>query len=88
MENMTREMFKELFGLNDNDSGMEYADEQNESGLSWWEIAKSNISAMNYLLLNDEYNIEIQDVRRDKDGCISRNSFWEKIFRFSTTKLN
>ena len=51
---MTREMFKELFGLNDDDMGMEYADEQHEAeGISWWEIAKADIASMNYIILNN-----------------------------------
>jgi hypothetical protein len=50
MKEMTRQKYKELFSLNDYDSGMEYADERHEEGVSWWEIAKADISTMNYLL--------------------------------------
>lgn len=47
---MTREQFKELFNLNDDDNGMEYADEQHEEGMSWFEIAKISIATMSFLL--------------------------------------
>lgn len=54
MENMTREMYKELFNLTDSDAGMEYADEEHEViGKSWWEIAKAQVATMNFLLIND-----------------------------------
>lgn len=51
---MTREQFKELFGLNDEDAGMEYADELHEAGEGWWNIARGNIATMNMLLLGEE----------------------------------
>ena len=53
MKNITREQYMDLFNLTEFDAGMEYADEQNLEGMSWYEIAKANIATMNYLLLNN-----------------------------------
>lgn len=50
MKNMTREMYKELFNLTDSDAGMEVADEQVSTGLTYYEVAKSTIATMNFLL--------------------------------------
>lgn len=52
---MTREQFKELFGLKEEDAGMEYADELHEDGECWWDIARGNIATMNMLLLRGEH---------------------------------
>lgn len=49
---MTREIFKELFNLSEGDDGLDYADEQHENGMTWFEIAKSTIATM-YMLLED-----------------------------------
>lgn len=49
---LTREQFKELMGLKDDDNGMEYADALHFEGQSYWEIAQSLIATMNFLLLN------------------------------------
>ena len=51
---MTREQFKLLFMMEDDDAGMEYADEEHASGKSWFEIAQGNIATMNALILNQD----------------------------------
>ena len=51
---MTREQFKLLFGMNDDDNGMEYADELHHEGMSWFEIARDFIATMNGLILDSE----------------------------------
>ena len=47
---ITREQFMELMGLKEFDNGMDVADEMHEDGMSWWDIAKANISTMNFIL--------------------------------------
>lgn len=50
LKDMTREDLMDLFGLEENDIGLEFADEQHEDGETWYEIAKGSILQMQAML--------------------------------------
>ena len=51
IENMTREDFKKLFELKDTDAAMENFDDfKEETGISWFEIARMHICQMDLLI--------------------------------------
>ena len=47
---MTREDFKMLFKLEDDEEGMLLADEDNEKGKSWFQIAQESIIQMDWMI--------------------------------------
>ena len=53
LEGMTREQFKDLFGLDEFDAGMEYADEEVATGSTYYECAKLSIATMNSLIFKN-----------------------------------
>jgi len=51
IENMTREEFMKLFGIEKDTNAMECFDETiNTSGMSWYDLAKAQINTMNFLI--------------------------------------
>lgn len=63
IENMTRKDFMKLFGIEENSDAMDCFDETvNSSGMSWYDLAKTQINTINFI---NRYN-ELNSVKEDK----------------------